>query len=72
MTKRLTPAQQRVMASLAAGGVVRRRGAFGTSHAEVDDARFAAGRTIDALWKRGLLRPAETWGAYEAAGARCD
>lgn len=64
---RTTPAQKRVLAAVAKGGVVRRRGAFGEHHAALDDPRFAAGITIDILWRRGLLQPAQAWGAYEAA-----
>jgi hypothetical protein len=66
MARRLTPVQWRVLAVAAAGEMVRRRGAFGVEHAGADDPRFAASRTIDALWRRGLLRPSQSWGAYEA------
>lgn len=65
--KRLTPAQRRVLTALESQKLVRRRGAFGTSHAEVGDPRFAASRTIDSLWRNGLVRPAEAWGAFELA-----
>lgn len=64
---RLTPAQKRVMAAVAGGGLVRRRGAFGDRQAETSDARFAGERTINILIRRGLLRHAQAWGAYEAA-----
>lgn len=67
MIKRITPAQRRVLVALASGGVVRRRGAYGTSHAGIGDTRFAAARTIDALWAKGLIRPAIGWGAFELA-----
>lgn len=66
--KRLTPAQRRVLSALESQKLVRRRGAFGTSHADLGDARFAASRTIDALWRNGLVRPAEAWGAFELSG----
>lgn len=66
---RPTPAQRRVMAALAAGGIVRRRGAFGEHQAALDDPRFAASITIDILWRNGLIRPAASWGAYEATPA---
>lgn len=67
MTKpRLTPAQKRVMLAAAGGGLVRRRGAFGDRQAAATDPRFAAERTLTILWRAGLLRPAEAWGAFEA------
>lgn len=72
---KLTPAQRRVMTTLWSGALVRRRGAFGGSRtgscrpmaAPTSDGRFAASRTIDCLWKAGLIRPAAFWGAFEAA-----
>jgi hypothetical protein len=63
----MTPAKRRVIALMAGGSLVRRRGAFGTSHAQGDDQRFASSRTLDAMWRDGLIRPAETWGAFELA-----
>lgn len=65
MTPRITAAQRRVLAVLINGGVIRRRGAFGTSHSDLADVRFAASRTLDALWRQGLIRPAQSWGAFE-------
>lgn len=67
---KLTSAQRRVMTALDAGGIVRRRGVFGDYQAPPEDTRFAAGRTIDILWKAGLIRPAEYWGAFEAMPRR--
>jgi len=67
---KLSPAQRRVMATLWSGAIVRRRGAFGGFVAPASDSRFAASRTIDCLWRAGLIRPAEYWGAFEAAPKR--
>jgi hypothetical protein len=64
---KLTPAQKRVMTTLWSGALVRRRGAFGGWTAPASDGRFAASRTIDCLWRAGLIRPASWWGAFEAA-----
>jgi hypothetical protein len=61
----LTATQRRLLASLGRGGLVRRRGAFGDHQAEVNDTRFASCRTIDALVRKGMLRPAEWWGSFE-------
>jgi hypothetical protein len=63
---RLSPAQKRVMAALWGGAFVRRRGVFGDYQAPALDARFAASRTIDILWKAGLIEPAPFWGAFQA------
>lgn len=62
---KLTKAQKRVMTALSKGGIVRRRGAFGTTRAPLSDVGFAHSRTIDILWTRGLIRPAAGWGCFE-------
>jgi hypothetical protein len=69
--KRLTPAQKRVLAALDGGAIVRRRGSFGDYQAPADDPRFAAGLTIDILWRAGLIQPAPFWGAFEKAKPSC-
>lgn len=68
MTRRLTPAQKRVMATVDGGALVRRRGSFGAYQAPADDTRFAASQTIDILWKAGLIRPSPYWGGFEKVG----
>jgi len=76
----LSKAMRRVRAVCRAHGVVRRRGAYGQDWAD-DDAeaaddgekqlgRFAASITIDHCLRRGLLRPAVAWGAYEWIGPK--